>query len=714
MRTVTRYTSTGPRWGNSSYNSSTAELKVGKSGTSTYYGRFGFEALPSTWYIKSIKLRLRRTDDYSTKSLKVGSAKSGDWDDKYNTDFVKSISVSSGQNTKEWDLTAYKSIMQGYTGTWYLHIRHGSGDNSYCEFSGGTSGSAPRLVIEYEEATTSIPTEGFTVGAGTDITVGAEGTGLTHTLNYSIGEYSGTVCAGVSGGYVEAGWTPPLNLAKAILDAARGEITMELISYLGEEESSRINFTYPLDVPESMVPAISGVTYEVVNPENDDIGVYVQTRSRTKCTIMADSVYDAEIAKYSLTIAGKTYTSESNEIITDILDASGELTGTVKVVDTRGREAELPPTAAIMVYSYTPPVITAFNVERADHEGRSVNSGTFLKYSLSCSFSPIGALNTREGSICFRPVNGDFCDPIILNGDMEQLGQVYSFTLEGLLGQTENPEEGSIGSDGYVVSATLIDGFGNSVGGEAELSSQKIWYDLHGSGEGMAIGGEAVDEGVLDVYLPTRFREAPTYDEPAAAREALGATLANLLPNLTAYGMTFNAGSNGDVKLWGNGGSVNINTNVLFNTTGSFRFTGGYSYFGEHLRAIDTTVRLGGPDNRFNRVYVTLSESVSSDGRLKTDIEDLSEDLIYRLRPRKYRMKSDPGKLRFGLIAQETKAALDELGIEDADLYGDENPESLSLVYGELIAPLIAAAQAQKNRIDNLEARIAELEANIG
>ena len=535
MQTSTVYTSNGARWGSSGFTSNTDYLYVGKSGTATYYGRIGFPAINKTWYIKSIKLRMRRIDGYSSKALKVGSRDDSSWDYKTSTDFTKNISVSSGTNTKEWDLTAYKGILQGYTGTWYLHVRHGSGDNSYCEFSGGTSGSAPRLVIEYEEATMSIPTEGFTIGSGTDITVGTEGTGLTHTLNYTVGEYSGTICAGVDGGHVKEGWTPPLELANAITSGTRGTIVMMIISYLNGEESSRIEFSYPLDIPESMIPAITNVTYEVVNPENDDIGVYVQTRSKTKCTITAHSVYSAKIEQYILTIGGKSYTVAAGEdpevpvqIMTDVLMVSGNLLGEVRVVDTRAREAEWIDTQPIVVHPYAAPVITAFSAERADHEGISTNSGTFLKYSLSCSFSPIGNLNMRAGSIKFRSVDDDFGDPILLACDTGALGSVYNFTLTGLLGQTEDPDEGSIGSGGYVVSSTLADRFGNSVNGEAELASRTIWFDLHGSGEGVAIGKPATDPSKFDVGIASRFRGAvdfdvaPAYANHSMAREALG------------------------------------------------------------------------------------------------------------------------------------------------------------------------------------------------
>ncbi len=113
---------------------------------------------------------------------------------------------------------------------------------------------------------------------------------------------------------------------------------------------------------------------------------------------------------------------------------------------------------------------------------------------------------------------------------------------------------------------------------------------------------------------------------------------------------------------------------------------------------------------RWRRLYCVNAPDVSSDARLKQDIADIDGDLVLRLRPRAYRMKSDPEKLHFGLIAQEVKAVMDDLGIPDADLYGDENPDSLSLRYEQLIAPLIAVVQNQQRRIDDLETRLRALE----
>jgi hypothetical protein len=51
--------------------------------------------------------------------------------------------------------------------------------------------------------------------------------------------------------------------------------------------------------------------------------------------------------------------------------------------------------------------------------------------------------------------------------------------------------------------------------------------------------------------------------------------------------------------------------------------------------------------------------------------------------------------------------------IVDADLYGDENSDSLSLRYEELIAPLIAVVQKQQCQIEAMESRLSALESII-
>lgn len=549
MPTVTLYPKDGPRWGSSGFTSSTEALKVGKSGSATYYGRVDFPAIPSSWYITSIRFRMKRIDDYSAKSLKIGSRGDGGWDNKTSTDFTKSISVSSGQNTKEWDLTAYKGILQGYGGRWYLHLRHGSGDNSYCEFAGGTSGSAPRLVIEYNEAFLTVPGGEFTIGVPAAIEVGATGSGLTHKLSYSVGGSSGVLNGGaeIVGGDVIS-WTPPASLAYEITGGMVGAVVLTLETFSGGVRTSVLSFSYPLRIPASYVPSITSASFSLMNPAGDDIGVYVQGRSRTLCSIVAVPVGGAQIVEYRLSIDGQICrvlldepASGSVGILTEPLASAGVLPAVVEVVDSRGQVGRLDVASAVSVNAYFPPMVTGFSVIRSDAAGVPNNDGTFIKVTLSCLFAALSNKNTKSGALRFKASGGSaFSAPISLDAAIASAGAtVYAFTVTCQIG------DGQIGSGAYLVAATLSDRYNASAEVYAELPSKLIYFDLHSSGEGMAVGGEAVVPSLFDVYIPARFRGAVQFDDPDSLREGLAITPLGLGMQMGAVSTTL---PSGDVK----------------------------------------------------------------------------------------------------------------------------------------------------------------------
>jgi len=531
MPTVTRTTSTGPRWGDSGFTSSTASLKVGKSGTSTYYGYVGFPALNKAWYIKSIKFRMNRTDEYSSKTLEFSSNRSNSWDKKNEVDWSKNFTVSSGTGAKTWDLTAYKSILQGYTGTWYMHIQHGSGSNSYCEFAGGTGSSSPRLIIEYEEATIDVPNNSFTVGTQSSIVVGTSETGMTHTLKYSIGSIADSLIASNITAGSTVNWTPPTAIAEQITTSMSGTLTLTLESYLNGTLSSTVTFTYPVNIPTSYVPTIGTRTFSVVNPSGDPLGnaLFVQGRSRIQCTINASSVYGATITQYKATIAGVTYTKlatdeNPNVIISNVLNVTGTIDVVFEVVDSRGQKATATSTGAATIYAYAPPVISSFTVTRALSNQTPSNSGTYILYTLTYSFSSLNGKNTpRSGNIKYK-LSGSSSYGSATSVSVTS----YAATVSGVIGA------GTIGSGSYMVQLTLTDIY-NSVSVEAELPSQLILADFHHSGSGVAIGGEAVTSGLFDVYTPSYFREPVTF-----AAAPIYASRSAAIRNLTPYCMLSN------------------------------------------------------------------------------------------------------------------------------------------------------------------------------
>ena len=157
MSTTVTYYASDCVWGSSSFNS-TSDLKVGKTGSSSsdgtkYKGRLTFAAVPSSWIIRSITLKLYRIDSYNAHTLEFGGSTSGGF--SASLAFSLDKSISKGTGTKSIDLTAYAASIKGFGGTWYLHIRHGSGTNSYTEFNGDEDATSkkPQLVIVYDMAT---------------------------------------------------------------------------------------------------------------------------------------------------------------------------------------------------------------------------------------------------------------------------------------------------------------------------------------------------------------------------------------------------------------------------------------------------------------------------------------------------------------------------------------------------------------------------------
>ena len=84
---------------------------------------------------------------------------------------------------------------------------------------------------------------------------------------------------------------------------------------------------------------------------------------------------------------------------------------------------------------------------------------------------------------------------------------------------------------------------------EASLPSSKLWFDLHSSGEGMAIGKAATEASIFDVGIDSKFREeatfektptfqaAPAFSQRAATLLALGIQTGNVattMPNNTS------------------------------------------------------------------------------------------------------------------------------------------------------------------------------------
>jgi len=162
---------------------------------------------------------------------------------------------------------------------------------------------------------------------------------------------------------------------------------------------------------------------------------------------------------------------------------------------------------------------------------------------------------------------------------------------------------------------------------------------------------------------------------------------------------------------------------TLGNSKSSTEIPDQARYYQQHL--CSQGYNLGQASYRWNALYLSNAPDVSSDRRLKENFDDaLGLDFLMLLKPCSFTMldlrkvKDDPNikwdqRRRQGLIAQEVKEVMDQLGIATDDFigYNDENPEHLSLVYEQFIPVLIKSVQQQQTLIQDLLNRIEKLES---
>lgn len=96
----------------------------------------------------------------------------------------------------------------------------------------------------------------------------------------------------------------------------------------------------------------------------------------------------------------------------------------------------------------------------------------------------------------------------------------------------------------------------------------------------------------------------------------------------------------------------------------------------------------------------------TSDERAKEDIEDLdgAEEFVAGLRPVRYRFKGED-EYHHGFIAQEVRE------IADTGIVAEDADGMLGISYTDIIADLVSVVQKQREQINNLEARLARVEA---
>ena len=208
------------------------------------------------------------------------------------------------------------------------------------------------------------------------------------------------------------------------------------------------------------------------------------------------------------------------------------------------------------------------------------------------------------------------------------------------------------------------------------------------------------------------------------------------------YGTLFNNENDGDYNSALGNMTLSDNTTGAYNTAigylaGDFNTTGNNNtYIGHNARTTNgsnfsnaTAIGSNAVVNASNKVVIGNSSVTTiggyanwtnySDFRLKENITDcnLGLDFISKIRPVSYTLKDDANKVkRQGVIAQEVKEIMDELGVHFAGYTPppDKDGKGMRMIsYSTFVLPLINAVKEQQEQIEEQNKQIQKQQKQI-
>ena len=283
-------------------------------------------------------------------------------------------------------------------------ITHGSDGKKTlaCSASYSTYVSSGTVTTPASKVLTTIPRKStLSVGNGTlgtaqTLTVTRQSTSFTHTIRYTCGMVSGTICSKSSSTSVP--FTPDISLASQNTTGTSVSITYTITTYNGSSSVGSNTYTKTCSIPDSVKPSVTIAVSDATEYKNK-FGAYVQGLSKFSVTVTATIAHGSPIASYSFVANGATYTKSS--FTTDVLKSAGTFYVSGNVKDKRGRIGQ-GTTSALTVLASSKPAIKKFTATRCNADGTDNVSGAYVKVIFSTAVTDLNSKNTATYSIEYR------------------------------------------------------------------------------------------------------------------------------------------------------------------------------------------------------------------------------------------------------------------------------------------------------------------------
>lgn len=362
--------------------------------------------------------------------------------------------------------------------------------------SSGTVAASATVPLTTIPRKSTLSVANGTLGTAQTLTVTRQATSFTHTITYTCGSASGTICSKSSSTSIS--FTPPLTLASQNTTGTSVSIKYTITTYNGSTSVGSNNYTKTCSIPSSVKPSCT-VSVSDATSCYSAFGAYVQGVSKFAVTVTPTTSYGSAIASYSVSANGSTYSKAS--FTTDILKTSGSLTVSATVKDKRGRSGTGSKTG-LTVLAYSKPIISSFEAQRCDSDGTLNSKGAYIKVTFSSTISPLNNKNTATYKLEFKPK----ADSTYITVSMPNINNQYSVDGYSTIIDTDP-------SSTYDIRLTATDAL-NSTVQAAEVSTGFKFMSWRKGGTGIAFGKVAEEENAAEFGFTMRSTHGELISSP--------------------------------------------------------------------------------------------------------------------------------------------------------------------------------------------------------
>lgn len=355
--------------------------------------------------------------------------------------------------------------------------------------SGTIAASVPNYALTTIPRKSTLSVANGTLGTAQTLTVTRQSTSFTHTITYTCGSASGTICTKSSSTSIS--FTPPLTLASQNTTGTSVSIKYTITTYNGSTSVGSNSYTKTCAIPASVKPSCSISVSDPTGYANT-YGAYIQGLSKFAVVVTPTLAHSSPIASYKTQANGVNYTTAS--FTTDVIKSVGANEITANVTDKRGRKSDTK-TFTANVLAYTPPAIDYLKPERYNIDFQPDPQGDRIMVNFGATVSPLNNLNTATYIVQYKKLSdADYTTGVInaAAGNFSPSGNQFLFNAE--------PESS------YEVILIVEDAF-NTARQTYIVPSASAFISFRKDYKGLALNKIAEEDDVFDVNWETKFRQ---------------------------------------------------------------------------------------------------------------------------------------------------------------------------------------------------------------